>query len=131
MAKYKNDNFDSILNIFKALSDSSRLRIFISLSGKELCVCQIIELLQLAPSTVSKHLLILKQAGVLKSHKSGRWIYYSISDDLTKEQNSLLNLIRVSLNNDKAVLKDSIRMKEILNLDTELLCKAQSGRLND
>ena len=128
MANYKNNRFDSFLNIFKAMSDSNRLRILMSLHDRELCVCQIIELLQLAPSTVSKHLLILKQAGVLKSHKNGRWIYYTISDDLTDEQCSMLSLIRASVKNDKSVLQDSIRMNEILKLDTEQLCRVQSGR---
>lgn len=99
-----------------------------SLADKELCVCQLIELLKLAPSTVSKHLLILKQAGLLKSHKNGRWINYSVSFDLTKEQDSLLNLIRASLKNDETILQDSRRMKEILKLDTEELCRVQNRR---
>jgi DNA-binding transcriptional ArsR family regulator len=51
-----------ILSITKALSDENRVRILIALSHGELCVCQVIELMKLAPSTVSKHMSILKQA---------------------------------------------------------------------
>jgi ArsR family transcriptional regulator, arsenate/arsenite/antimonite-responsive transcriptional repressor len=82
MANYKSKKFNSLLAIFKTLGDSNRLRIYISFVDRELCVYQIVELLQLAPSTDSKHLLILKQAGILKSRKSGRWIYHSISNYL-------------------------------------------------
>ncbi len=128
MANYKNNSFDSLLNIIKALSDSNRLRILISLADRELCVCQIVELLQLAPSTVSKHLLIMKHAGILNSRRDGRWIYYSIPEGLNSEQNDLLSAIRASIKNDKTILQDSKRMKEILKLDTEQLCRIQSGR---
>lgn len=131
MANYKSKDFDSILNTFKTLSDSNRLRIFISLQGRELCVCQLIELLQLAPSTVSKHLLLLKQAGLLTSHKKGRWIYYKIAENLCDEHKDFLTMINTFLKHDKTIIDDAKRMKEILKLDTELLCKTQSGRSNE
>jgi DNA-binding transcriptional ArsR family regulator len=44
----------------------------------ELCVCQIIELLGLVPSTVSKHMSILKQAGLVENRKEARWMYYRL-----------------------------------------------------
>ena len=128
MANYKNGSFNSYLNILKALSDSNRLRILMSLHGCELCVCQVIELLQLAPSTVSKHLFLLKQAGLLTSHKNGRWIYYKISENLTDQHKELLNNINTSLLKDKIIMQDSKRMKEILKIDAEQLCRVQSGR---
>ena len=63
--------------IVKALADENRVRALMALRERELCVCEIIELLGLAPSTVSKHLSILYQAGLLESRKDGRWVYYS------------------------------------------------------
>lgn len=62
--------------IAKALSDPSRVRILSALKTNELCVCRLVELLALAPSTVSKHISILRQAGLVVSRKSGRWVYY-------------------------------------------------------
>ena len=53
---------ESTLAIARALSDANRLRALLALGDQEVCVCQIIELLELAPSTVSKHMSILKQA---------------------------------------------------------------------
>jgi DNA-binding transcriptional ArsR family regulator len=59
----------------KALADETRVRTLLSLRQGELCVCQITELFGLAPSTVSKHLSILFQAGLVDSRKDGRWMY--------------------------------------------------------
>ena len=64
------------LNITKALAEENRLRILMALKGEELCVCQLIELLELAPSTVSKHVSVLRQARLVEGRKDGRWIYY-------------------------------------------------------
>ncbi len=62
-----------VVTIAKALSNENRVRILAILEGRELCVCQVIELLGLAPSTVSKHLSILKQARLIDGRKQGRW----------------------------------------------------------
>ena len=66
------------LAVTKALSDPNRVRLLCAMRGGELCVCQLIELLGLAPSTVSKHLSILTQAELLESRKQGRWVYYRL-----------------------------------------------------
>jgi DNA-binding transcriptional ArsR family regulator len=66
------------LNITKALSDENRLRMLMALRDGELCVCQLTELMGLAMSTVSKHLSILYQAGLVDARKEGRWMYYSL-----------------------------------------------------
>ena len=60
--------------VAKALADDNRTRALMCLRAGELCVCRIIALLELAPSTVSKHLDILRRAGLVESHKEGRWI---------------------------------------------------------
>ena len=65
----------------KALADENRIRILGALRFHELCVCQLIELLGLAPSTVSKHLSILRNARLVDSRKQGRWMYYRLSGD--------------------------------------------------
>ena len=58
-----------VLAVTKALADESRVRALIALTSGPLCVCQIAELLQLAPSTVSKHLAILRLGGLVESEK--------------------------------------------------------------
>jgi arsenate reductase/ArsR family transcriptional regulator len=64
--------------IAKALGDESRARALMALAGGELCLCQIIELLGLSPSTVSKHMAVLHQAGLVERRKDGRWHYYRL-----------------------------------------------------
>ena len=68
------------MTVIKALADGNRVRILSVLAGRELCVCQIIEMLGLAPSTVSKHLSILRQARLVDDRKEGRWMYYCRPD---------------------------------------------------
>ena len=69
---------DKQAEIFKALSDKSRLRILKMLQKKSLCVCEITEILQLATSTVSNHLSILKETGLIIDEKDKKWINYRI-----------------------------------------------------
>lgn len=76
-----NSGMDSFLNITKALSDSQRLRTCLLLRHGELCVCRITEFLNLAPSTVSKHMSVLKHAGLVKSRKDSRWVYFRLAQD--------------------------------------------------
>jgi ArsR family transcriptional regulator, arsenate/arsenite/antimonite-responsive transcriptional repressor len=63
----------------KALSDESRVRALLSLRDGELCLCQIIDVLGLAPSTVSKHMDLLFQAGLVQRRKEGRWHYFRLA----------------------------------------------------
>ena len=58
------------LNITKALAEENRVRILMALEVEELCVCQITELLELAPSTVSKHMSVLRQARLVEGRKA-------------------------------------------------------------
>jgi len=67
------------LTITKALSDETRVRALLALRGGELCLCQVIELLQLSPSTVSKHMDLLYQAGLVTRRKEGRWHYFALA----------------------------------------------------
>ena len=69
------------MDIARALGDESRVRLLMALSGGEVCVQHLVELLGLAPSTVSKHLSLLRQAGLVEQRKQGRWIYYRRADD--------------------------------------------------
>lgn len=67
------------LAITKALSDETRVRALLALRDGELCLCQIIYLLGMAPSTVSKHMELLYQAGLVERRKEGRWHYFRLA----------------------------------------------------
>ena len=115
---------NDLLTVIKAIADESRVRALIALGEGELCVCQITELLSLAPSTVSKHMSILRHAGLVKSRKEGRWIYYSLkSKGASGPTLELLQWLRRSLEGDRVAGADLRRLKKILSLDPCDLCK--------
>lgn len=65
----------------KALAHPARLRILALLRGGELCVCQLMEILGLAASTVSEHLSLLRRAGLVLERKEGKWVFYTLTED--------------------------------------------------
>jgi ArsR family transcriptional regulator len=74
----------SILSPCKALSDGNRLRVFsVLLQDRELCACEITELLGVTGATVSRHMHLLEEAGLVTSRKSGRWVHYRTAPDLS------------------------------------------------
>jgi len=114
------------MNITKALADEHRVRTLLSLRNRELCVCQITELLGLATSTVSKHLSILYQAGLAESRKEGRWIYYRLpGKDAPVKVRRAIEWVAHSVNRETQVAEDAVRLKKILSIDPVELCKRQ------
>ena len=112
-----------IVRTTKALADENRIRILGVLKGRELCVCQLIELLDLAPSTVSKHLSILKNARLIDSRKQGRWMYYRLAGKAApKEITAALKWIAGSISESTRFIQDEQRMEQILMIDPEILC---------
>jgi DNA-binding transcriptional ArsR family regulator len=100
------------LKIFKALGDRSRLRIMKMLEVKAMCVCEITDVLNLAPSTVSKHLSLLHEADLIEDRKEGKWVNYSLPGKgripLVTE---MLKLIHFSLEEDSQIQADRKRAK--------------------
>lgn len=113
------------MTAMKALSDPNRVRILCVLVGQELCVCQLIEMLGLAPSTVSKHLAVLRQARLLEDRKEGRWMYYRHPDRPSPLAKDILKLLRSSLSADELIQVDRERVQKILCMDKEELCRTQ------
>lgn len=72
---------EKLLSVLKALSDETRLRILNLLYERELCVCDIMETLQISQAKASRHLIYLKNAGLAKDRKHAQWAYYSMSKD--------------------------------------------------
>jgi len=115
------------LSVAKGLADESRLRVLCALKGRELCVCQITELLGLAPSTVSKHMSILHQAHLVDSRKDGRWIYYRLAgEEAPVAAQGALEWVLANLGKSPRVREDARRLKGILRLDPHELCRRQA-----
>ena len=115
------------LAAMKALSDENRLRVLVALNGRELCLCQIVELLSLATSTVSRHMSILQQARLVDARKDGRWTYFRLADvDPPEMVRQATELAIRSLGKDAKIRDDAKRLKRILKIDPEELCHSQS-----
>ena len=114
------------MNITRALSDETRVRVLLALRRGELCVCQITELFGLAPSTVSKHLFLLKHAGLVQSRKNGRWIYYKLPPkDAAVTVREAIDWVRKSLGREPQATDDQARLKKVLRMNPTELCKRQ------
>jgi ArsR family transcriptional regulator len=89
---------------FQALSDTNRIRILKMLEIRPLCVCEIREVLNLANSTVSKHLAILRDAEFILDEKDGKWVNYRLNISNNEYVKSLLPLISKWLSQDQVML---------------------------
>lgn len=76
-----NETFIRLSDLFKVLGDYTRIKIIYALFNKELCVCDIAELLNMSQSSISHQLRILKSARLVKFRKEGKVVFYSLDDD--------------------------------------------------
>lgn len=107
---------DNTVEIFKALSDGTRIKIIMLLSRQEMAVCELIEALKLSQPAVSHHLKILKQAGIVKDSREGKWMFYSIDNKNFEANIRLLEQLFVTVqeNVKKGVLPSPIRTEPCL-----------------
>jgi len=116
----------SFMYITKALADETRVRILLALRDGELCVCQITELFGMAPSTVSKHLSILFQAGLVESRKTDRWVYYRLPDKTAPANiRGALVWVTKALKAEPQILADTRQIRQIQKSDLAEVCKRQ------
>jgi ArsR family transcriptional regulator len=114
------------LDIAKALADGNRMRAVAALMERdELCVCQIVEILGLATATVSRHMRILQNAGLVEHRKSGRWVYYRLAEPLSEP---LRQWLLESLSNAPEIQADRALLDRILVRDPEELCRRLKPR---
>lgn len=110
------------LNITKALSDETRVRALLGLAEGELCVCQIVAMLELSPATVSKHMSILQNAGLVERRKEGRWHFYRLAGaDAPAMVREVLDWTLAHIARDKRIVDDAaalccVREKDIKEL---------------
>ena len=118
---------DDVIRIFKALSDETRVRIIKLLEHGELCVCDIGAALGMVQPKVSFHLGVLKNSGLLKDRKQGKWVHYSLDESEMFKRFLLLSVAeKVS---DEEVQADKDRLKTFLqNKDEDENVVPMSGR---
>jgi ArsR family transcriptional regulator len=115
--------------VLKAAGDPTRTRILKLLEAGGLCVCQVQAVLGLAPSTVSKHLAILRNAGLVEDRRDGKWTEYALaSEGANPFAGALLRMLRGPLDHDPVVVADRKRLREIKAIPRVELCVAFLAR---
>jgi len=84
-------NIATVASVYKALADETRLKILYLLNIKPLCVCEIMGALNITQTKTSRHLIYLKNTGLLKVSKEDRWMLYQVREDLPRELKTLMD----------------------------------------
>ncbi len=104
--RIRDGGVSAVSRIGKALDHPLRVRALAALRDGELCVCELIELFRLAPSTVSKHMTIIADAGLISRRRDGRWTYYSLPKDPEPAIAHAIELVMSLVEDDPLVVDD-------------------------
>lgn len=102
-----------IVRIFKAFSDETRLRILHLLLKGELCICELMEVLQLPQSNVSRHMAYLKNAGLVDDRREAVWVYYSLAEPKSGVHACQLKCLAECFDDYDALDRDDARLDEL------------------
>ena len=110
-----------LIIVLKAVADKNRLRIIKMLENKKMCVCELAAVLEITQPSVSKHLSILNNAGILKDERNGQWIDYSLNDEKINQYAPVIkSTLKEWLNNDIRIKDDLKKAKTVLRKE---ICK--------
>jgi ArsR family transcriptional regulator len=121
MLKLKENLPSSMLakaEVLKALGDETRLRIIGLLTHSELCVCDIMAVLDIPQSTVSRHLAYLKNTGWIDGNRKGVWRYYALTEDAAELKQGVLKILIKSFKNDAMAKRDQLALEIFLREKT-------------
>ena len=98
---------------FRALADSTRLRIINLLADQEVCVCFFVEILNTSQPKISRHLAYLRRAGIVAARREGVWMHYRVSTPQDEHAAQVLTKVREWLANDPGMQQDRNRLHKI------------------
>lgn len=101
------------LAVFKALSDETRLRILFLLTTGELCVCELVAVLEMPQGKISRHLSVLKNAGLVSDRREGTWIYYRLPAPDTDLKTLLMDYFSREQAPQPPVSEDFVRLESL------------------
>jgi len=121
----------SLVNLFKALSDETRLRILNLLLERELCVCELMDALQMPQPRISHQLRILKDAGLILDRREGKWIIYALEG--TGEEDPAFALLQVlrDARAGETFERDRGRLQETLGKGLRASCRTEASALEE
>jgi ArsR family transcriptional regulator len=107
------NNEYSIELLFKALADSTRLRLINLIGEDEVCVCFFVEVLKINQPKISRHLAYLRRAGVVAARREGKWIHYRIVEPPDSHAANIFREVRTWLKNEPVMKSDRARLEKI------------------
>jgi ArsR family transcriptional regulator, arsenate/arsenite/antimonite-responsive transcriptional repressor len=117
-----------LVAIAKTLADPTRIRIVAALRNGELCVCELVDALGISQSSLSSHLQVCRQTGVVTTRKESRWIYYSVSTRYGPLIERIFSELQ-TVGSDQQLLRDARRLKKRLQMREGGRCVLGFGQL--
>ncbi len=112
----------NITGVLKALADENRIRIIHLLNEKkDLCVCEIREIIGLSQPTVSSHLKLLENSGLVDYSKEGKWVNYRMGTDMNAQIKKILYGIFSAIEADKGIKNDGLKL---YGIDRKKICRS-------
>lgn len=110
--------------IFQALADGTRIRIarLLAQTGDEACLCELVDCLFEPQSKVSRHLKVLRQAGLLSAVKDGRWVYHRLVRDMAHLER-LYEMLKAMPDSDSVFAKDLANFQNRMSLREDGRCR--------
>ncbi|MBF0196777.1 MAG: metalloregulator ArsR/SmtB family transcription factor [Planctomycetes bacterium] len=106
--------------LYKALSDTTRYRLLAFLAREgEVCVCAMGGALDVPDNKISKHLTVLRSAGMVVSRREGTWMYYRLIQPRSPAESSIHELLKSSMDWQQVISEDAKRMKEMCECDSK------------
>jgi ArsR family transcriptional regulator len=105
---------ERFVNVAKAFADPNRVRVLWALREGELCVCELADGLELTQSTLSTHLQVLRECGLVQSRRHGKWMYYVLARGFAKLTDGLFRFFEQDLEGDAQLRADHKRLTKRL-----------------
>lgn len=118
-----------LIELLKALAHENRVRILNLLRERELCVCELENIMKINQSNVSRHLNKLRQSGIIKSKQKAQWVYYYLNEEFIKNHPFIKEIFREELDDLEICQDDNRRLKNYLK--SNLTCSNLSNETID
>lgn len=121
---------NDIVLLGKAFADPTRVRILYALLETDLCVCEMVDALEMGQSTLSAHLQTIRQAGIVETTRRHKMVSYALTEEARPLVEAVMESYKASLSVDKRIQRDRLRTQERLKLRKMGVCTLGPGQLD-
>lgn len=121
---------NDVVLLGKALSDPTRVRILYALLQSDLCVCEMVDALEMGQSTLSSHLQTIRQAGVVETSRRHKMVSYALTAEARPLIETIIDSNRSALEADRRIARDQVRVQERIQLRKNDVCVLGPGQLD-